>query len=51
MDAKIGELLKENIIEKVEGPTTWASPVVVAPKQSGEIRLSVDMRCTNEAIF
>ena len=49
--AKIGELLKEDIIEKVEGPTTWASPVVVAPKQSGEIRLYVDMRCANEAII
>ena len=49
--AKIGELLKEDIIEKVEGPTTWASPVVVAPKQSGEIRLCVDMRCANEAII
>ena len=43
--------MKEDIIEKVEGPTTWASPVVVAPKQSGEIRLCVDMRCANEAII
>ena len=49
--AKIGELLKEDIIEKVEGPTTWASPVVVAPKQSGEIRICVDMRCANEVII
>ena len=49
MTAIIGELLKEDIIEKVEGATTWASPVVVAPKQSGEIRLCVDMRCANEA--
>ena len=35
----------------MEGPTTWASPVVVAPKPSGEIRLCVDMRCANEAII
>ena len=48
--AKIEELLREDIIERVEGPTTWASPVVVAPKPSGEIRLCVDMRCANEAI-
>lgn len=34
-----------------EGPTTWASPVVVAPKPSGEIRLCVDMRRANEAII
>ena len=45
---KIGELLKEDIIEKVEGPTTWASPVVVAPKQSGEMTLC---GYANEAII
>ena len=35
--AKIDELLEGDIIERVEGPTTWASPVIVAPKPSGEI--------------
>ena len=49
--AKIDELLEDDIIERVEGPTTWASPVVVAPKPSGEIRLCVDMRRANEAII
>ena len=49
--AKIDELLEGDIIERVEGPTTWASPVVVAPKPSGEIRLCVDMRRANEAII
>ena len=48
--AKIDELLEGDIIERVEGPTTWASPVVVAPKPSGEIRLCVDVRRANEAI-
>ena len=42
--AKVEELVKEDIVERVEGPTTWASPVVVASKPSGEIRLCVDMR-------
>lgn len=37
--AKVNELLENNIIEKVEGPT------------SGDIRLCVDMRRTNEAII
>ena len=37
--AKIDELLEGDIIERVEGPTTCASPVVIAPKPSGEIRL------------
>ena len=48
--AKVKELVKEDIVERVEGPTTWASPVVVAPKPSGEIRLCVDMCRANEAI-
>ena len=49
--AKIDELLEGDIIERVEGPTTWASPVVVTPKSSGEIRLCVDMLRANEAII
>ena len=49
--AKIDELLEGDIIERVEGRTTWASPVVVAPKPSGEIRFCVDMRRANEAII
>ena len=40
-----------DIIEPVEGPTPWVSPVVVVPKQNDEIRLCVDMRRANEAIF
>ena len=51
MKAKIDELLDGDIIERVEGPTTWAGPVVVAPKPSCEIRLCVDMRRANEAII
>ena len=35
----------------MEGRTTWASPVVITPKPSGEIRLCVDMRPANEASF
>ena len=47
--AKVNELLENDIIKRVERPTTWISPVVVAPKLSGDIRLSVDMRGANEA--
>ena len=49
MTAKVNELLENDIIKRVEGPTTWISPVVVAPKLSGDIRLCVDMRRANEA--
>ena len=47
--AKVNELLENDIIERVEGPTTWISPAVVAPKPSGDIRLYVDIRRANEA--
>ena len=42
---KIDELLDGDIIERVEGPTTWASSVVVAPKLLGEIRLCRHASC------
>ena len=48
--AKVDELLENDIIERVERPTTSISPVVVAPKPSGDIRLCIDVRRANEAI-
>ena len=48
---KVEELVNMDIIEPVEGPTPWVSPVVVVPKQNDEIRLCVDMRKANEAII
>ena len=48
---KVEELVAMDIIEPVEGPTPWVSPVVVVPKQNDEIRLCVDMRRANEAII
>lgn len=48
---KIGELLKLDVIEKVNGPTTWVSPAVFAPKPGkNDIRVCVDMRCANKEI-
>jgi hypothetical protein len=38
-------------MEKVRGPTPWVSPLVVAPKSSGEIRVCVDMRQVNTAVI
>ena len=48
--AKIDELRREDNIERLEAPTTCASPVVVAPKPSEEIRLCVEMRRASEEI-
>ncbi|XP_022797518.1 uncharacterized protein K02A2.6-like [Stylophora pistillata] len=50
IEQKLKELVNCEIIEPVEGPTPWVSPVVVAPKPSGDIRLCVDMIKANEAI-
>ena len=43
-------LEQQNIIEKVDGPTPWVSPLVVIPKKNGDVRLCVDMRMANKAI-
>ncbi|KAK3105801.1 hypothetical protein FSP39_006028 [Pinctada imbricata] len=50
--AEIDDLLKRDIIEKVEGePTPWVSPIVTPPKKDpGKIRLCVDMWEPNKAI-
>ncbi|GAA6090226.1 uncharacterized protein K02A2.6-like [Tachysurus ichikawai] len=43
----------EGIIEKVEGPTHWVSPIVAMPrpKNPEKIRICVDMRLPNQAVF
>ena len=43
---------QNGVIEHVDGPTPWVSPVVVAPKpkQPGKIPMCVDMRQANTAI-
>ena len=44
------KLVELDIIEKVSGPSTWVSPVVVVPKATGDIHLCVDMRQANMAV-
>ncbi|VDI71448.1 Hypothetical predicted protein [Mytilus galloprovincialis] len=41
VEAELEKLEKQDIIEKVDGPTPWVSPIVVAPKpkNKNEIRL------------
>ena len=39
-----------DIIERVEGPTPCVSPIIVVPKQNGDIRICVDIRMANTAI-
>ncbi|XP_028408174.1 uncharacterized protein K02A2.6-like [Dendronephthya gigantea] len=50
---KLDELQKMDIIEPAEGPTSWVSPIVAAPKphNSAEIRLCGDYRQPNQALL
>ncbi|XP_052777873.1 uncharacterized protein K02A2.6-like [Mya arenaria] len=53
VEIELKRLEDMDIIEKVDGPTDWVSPIVVAPKpksKNNEIRICVDMRLPNEAI-
>jgi len=50
VSAELKKLEQEGIIEKVEGPTPWVSPLVVIPKKNRDVRLCVDMRMPNQAI-
>ena len=40
----------EDIIEEHDGPAPWVSNLVLAPKDDGGIRVTVDMRQVNKAI-
>lgn len=48
VDAKIDELLEQGIIERVNEPSKWVSPMVVVPK-GDDVRICIDMRRANEA--
>lgn len=50
VDSKILEMLRTDIIERVEGPPEWISPMVVVPKGKNDVRLCINMRYPNEAI-
>ncbi|KAK6192673.1 hypothetical protein SNE40_004107 [Patella caerulea] len=50
LEKKLDELENLDIIEKVDSPSAWVSPVVVVPKGQNDIRLCVDMRLPNKAV-
>ncbi|XP_064639559.1 uncharacterized protein K02A2.6-like [Lineus longissimus] len=50
VEKELQRLEELDIIEKVDGPTPWISPIVTVPKKSGAIRICVDMREANKAI-
>ena len=48
---ELHRLLDLDIIERVNGPTSWINPVVVVRKNNDRIRCCLDMRRANEAII
>ena len=51
MEKEIQHLRDQDIIEKVNEPTGWVSPLVFTPKKDqSQIRLNVDIRVGNQAI-
>ena len=50
VSAALKQLEDDDIIETVEGPTPWISPLVIITKNDGTVRLCVDMRMANHAI-
>lgn len=51
VESKLDSLLQQGIIEPVEEASEWVSPLVVVIKDNGDLRLCVDMRRANQAIF
>ncbi|XP_014677655.1 PREDICTED: uncharacterized protein K02A2.6-like [Priapulus caudatus] len=51
VEKRLKELEDLDVIERVEGPTSWVSAPVIVPKRNGEIRLCIDMRMANKAII
>ena len=51
VEKKLQELQDLDIIEDVEGPTLWVSPLVAVPKSNGDVQVCVDMCRANEAVI
>lgn len=51
INKKIDELVKLDIIEPVNKPSSWVSPMVPVLKPDDDIRICLDMRAANKAII
>ena len=47
---EIDRMLKIGVIRKVNEPTDWCAPMVVVPKQNGQVRICVDLTKLNANI-
>ena len=51
VEEELEHLQKLDIIEQVNGRTSWVNPLVAVPKKDNKIHLCLDMRRANEAII
>ncbi len=51
IEKAIKQMLKDDEIEPVDGPTPWVSPIVPIVKNNGEIRICTDAKLLNTAIM
>lgn len=51
VEEKLDMLLAQGIIERVQEPSPWVSPLVPVLKDSGDVRLCIDMRRANKAVL
>ena len=47
---ELDKMLETGVISKVDQPTDWCAPMVVAPKSNGKVRGSVDLSKLNEYV-
>lgn len=51
VEEKLNMLQTQGIIERVQEPSQWVSPMVPVLKDSGDVRLCIDMRRANAAVL
>jgi len=51
VQAELMRMESMGVISKVEVPTPWCAGMVVVPKQSGEVRICVDLKPLNENVL
>lgn len=47
---KLDDLVEQEIVQRVDEPTEWASRIVVAEKKNGDIRICIDPQALNLAL-
>ena len=48
---EIDRMLQSGVISKVNQPTPWCAPMVVTPKENGDVQICVDLTKLNKSIL